>query len=319
MLLEATDKKLETTGRTFYVMNSTDPGYSDFLASHQPYVDGVAKVYNTIADGYNAMVTNRNDELIIAGYGQHDLTEMLTVSKNRCHFRGLGVQSGRHYGARAKVSLGVTTAATDIGTIKNTGVGNTFKDIKFINSNTVDEGIYCVVEGGEYALYEGCEFYKETDLDVTGAADLVLNGDSAKFKDCTFGSLANAISGTVIRANVLLTKGIAGTGKVMRDCMFENCLFWRRSSHVNNRFVYSAADADVERQLLFKGCGFINAANSAAVPAQAIAGAASFTVGQIILDPTCYGVNITKMSTTTGVFVTGPAPAAGQGIAVNAA
>jgi hypothetical protein len=101
--------------------------------------------------------------------------------------------------------------------------------------------------------------------------------------------------------------------------MFENCLFWRRSSHVNNRFVYSAADADVERQLLFKGCGFINAANSAAVPAQAIAGAASFTIGQIILDPTCYGVNITKMSTTTGVFVTGPAPAAGQGIAVNAA
>lgn len=280
--------------------------------------NSIKRPFKTISKAYGLATTNKDDVLCLMGSDAHTLTEMLTVAKNRVHFVGLDCAS-RMYGQNAKVDLNVTTAATDLGTILNTGVRNSFTNIKFRNLNTVAEGIYSVLEGGEYAEYRNCEFYKETDLDQTGAADLVLNGDSAQFYNCTIGSLANAISGTVIRANILLTKAIAGTGKVMRDCTFENCLVWRRSSHINNRFVYSAADADVERLLLFKNCGFINAANSTAVPAQAIAGAASFTVGAIVLDPTCYGVNITKMSTTTGVFVTGAAPAAGQGIAVNAA
>jgi hypothetical protein len=309
-------------GKIFLVVNSSDAWAVDSVGQFGPDADGKVRIFTSLADAYDATVSNRNDVIVLDSNSTFNLSSMLTVSKNRVHFVSaewlLGIR--RHYGQRTKVQLGVTAAATDIGTMKNTGIGNSFRGIKFIGANTVTEGIYTGVEGGEYAYYENCEFYKSTDLDQTGAAELVLNGDSAKFKDCTIGSLADAIGGSsILRPCVTLTAGLAGSGKVCRDSMFENCLFWRQCKDTSNTFVYSANAADVERQLLFKGCGFINNKAATNLPAQAIKGAASLTVGQIILDPNCYAANVTKISTTTGVIVTGSAVSSGAGIGANAA
>jgi len=232
---------------------------------------------------------------------------------------GIDGSPGRYYGQAAKVSLGVTTAATDIGTVLNTGVRNIFQNIKFINNNTVAEGIYCFVDGGEYTQMINCEVYKSTDMDVTGAADLVANGDSSQYIGCTFGSLATARSGAVIRPTVLVTKGLADTGKVARDVLFENCRFWINASNTANRFVYGANATDVERLMEFSDCKFLNNGASAAVPAQNVAFGASLTVGSVLLNR-CTSVNAaTAMSTTTGVFVDGAAPtAATSGISVQA-
>ena len=240
---------------------------------------------------------------------------MLTVSKNRVHFIGLDA-GGRYYGQGAKISLGVTTAATDLGAMKNTGVRNTFTNIKFISNNTKAESLYTVLEAGEYAIYDGCEFYKSTDLDVTGAAELVQNGDSPLFRNCTIGSTANAISGAIIRANVLLTKGLAGTGKVSRDAIFENCYFWKRASNVANRFFYGANATDVERMLHIKNCTFFNTKLAAALPAQCVELAAEQTQGFVLIDG-CTSINNTKLSTTTGVYIQGVVPTyATSGISV---
>lgn len=307
-----------TTGRTFYVIKKTDAGYEDFLANHGPYLDGVDKVYNTVADGYNAMVSNRNDILKIASHGGHTMTAMLNITKNRCHFRSMDVQMGRHYGARTRLTMGVTTAATDIAVVKNTGVGNTFKGLKFDSSNTKAESLYAFAEGGEYSYFENCEFYKSTDLNVTGAAELLMNGDSDKFKDCTFGSNVNAISGAIIRPCVLLTRETI-TGKVCRDSMFEGCLFWRKCGNVANRFVYGANANDVERMLLFDNCIFFNTKLAGATPAQNVALGASQTQGYVLLK-NCTSVGAaTAMSTTTGVFIDSSVPAAAtSGISVQA-
>lgn len=275
--------------------------------------------WKTIEYAYS-QVTDGNDDIIaLMGSATHVLSAMLTVSKSRVHFVGIDGTNGRFYGQNAKVSLTATSGASNIGTLLNTGVRNSFTNIKFINLSTVTEGIYCVVEGGEYAIYTNCEFYKGTDLDQTGAAELVLNGDSAQFVGCTIGSLADAISGAIIRPCVLLTAGVAGVGKVTRDSVFDSCLFWRQSGNAANRFVYGANAADVERMLLFKNCGFINNLAGAGTPAQAIAMGATLTVGNIILDPLCYATKVTKVSTTTGVLVSGAAPNSGTGISVNAA
>lgn len=309
-----------TPGKIFFVVDSAESWVGDFINTYVPDEDGEVRVFTSLASAYDATTTNRNDVIILDGSATHDLTEMLTVSKNRVHFVGLDWLLGdkRHYGQSSKISIGVTTAATDIAAVKNTGVRNSFRGIKFISSNTVAEGLYTFVEGGEYTYFENCEFYKSTDLNETTASEFVLNGDSAKFKDCTFGSLADLQVGNIIRANVRLTKEIAGSGKVMRDGYMENCLFWKRSGGTTSAFIYSAADADVERMLILKDCSFVNAKNSTAVPAQAVAGAASFTVGSILLK-NCSGFNVTKLSTTTGVLVDGAAPNSGTGIAVNAA
>jgi len=277
------------------------------------------KPLKTLAYAYGKCTTNNYDVIVLMGSSTHTLTSMLTIAKNRVTIIGLDGSPGRYYGQAAKVSLGVTTTATDIGTIKNTGVRNVFHNIKFINENTVAEGLYGVVEGGEYAQYMNCEFYKSTDLDVTGAAELVMNGDSAQLIGCTIGSLANQLSGAIIRPCILITKGLAGTGKVARDVVLKDCYLWRNCGNAANRFVYGANAADVERMMIFDNCKFINNPLALATPAQTIAFAASLTVGSVLcINPASIGA-ATALSTTTGVFAIGPDPssaAATMGIAI---
>lgn len=319
-MLNAVSQIIPTFGRIFVVFSSSDsanPAYQMWQEICDQDPNGKLRFYTDPIIAYNAMTNNNNDIMLLDGSASHTLSEMMVISKNRINIIGMD-GGGRMYGQGAKLSMGVTTAATDIAAFKNTGVRNSFRNIKYSSANTKAESLYSVVEAGEYALYENCEIYKETDLDVTGAAELVLNGDSAQFRKCTIGSLANDLSGDVIRANVLLTKGLGGSGKVCRDSLFEDCLFWKKASHVNNRFVYGANADDVERLLMFKNCSFINAKLAAALPAQAVASGSSLTAGYILLKD-CAQVNCTKLSTTTGVIVAGPAYSNATGISVNAA
>ena len=271
----------------------------------------------TVAKAYSLATTNKDDVICLTGSASHVVTEMLDVSKNRVHFIGVDGTPGRLYGQNAKLSMGVTTAATDLGVMKNTGVRNSFQNIKFTSANTRAESIYSVVEGGEYALYLNCEFYKETDLDQTGAAELVMNGDSAQVINCTIGSLANAISGAILRPCVLLTQGLAGTGKVARDVTFIGCQLWRKAGNVANRFVYGANANDVERMLLMKNCTFVSNTLGAATPAAAVGFGAAQTAGTVLLQD-CASVDCTVMAqAAVGIYVAGSVPTfATTGIAV---
>lgn len=294
------------------------------------FVDGVngsdgnrgnntSQAFRTVEKAYSVATTNNDDVILIRGVSPtYTLTEMLDITKNRVHFVGLD-GAWRPYGQGVKIGLTALTGATNIATMKNTGIRNSFTNIKFTNASTVTEGIYCVVEGGEYTQYTNCEFYKSTDLDVTGAAEFVWNGDSTIMDNCTIGSLADPISGAVIRPAVLLTAGVAGSGKVCRDGLMRNTRIWRNCGNTANRLVYGANATDVERTFTMEHVAFINNGTAAALPAQAVAFGATLTTGDVVLDPTCYASNVTKISTTTGVFVTGAAPNAGAGIAVQSA
>ena len=170
---------------------------------------GTAK--KTLSAAISAVTTNNNDVIHIDGDSTVVETAMITLSKSRVHIVGHNGALG-HYGQGAKVSVGITTAATDIGTFKNTGVRNTFTGVKFINNNTVAQAIYVVVENGEFARYSNCEFYEGVDFATTTTGEILLNGDSAMFYDCTIGSSANETAG--ISANVLCTNVVGQ----LRDC-----------------------------------------------------------------------------------------------------
>jgi len=243
-------------------------------------------------------------------------TAMIDWTKNRIHVIGLNGVPG-HYGQGVKLSIGVTTAATDIALLKVTGIRNTFSNIKFISNNTVAEGLYGVVEAGEYTRYFNCEFYKATDLDETAAAELLHNGDSTMFYNCTFGSTANIIATAKIRPNVLLTATISG--KKCRDTYFENCIFWSKAGGTQHVAVYGANATDVERMLLMKDCSFINNALSAATPAHAVGFGAAQTEGTILLK-NCSSVDHTVMAqASVGIYVDGAVPVfATSGVAKSA-
>lgn len=281
--------------------------------------DAANSAFRTIERAYEKMLTNNDDVMLIRGVSStYNLDAMLDIDINRVHLVGLD-GAWRPYGQGVKISLTALTGASNIATMRNTGVRNSFTNIKWMNASTVTEGIYCVVEGGEYAQYTNSEFYKSTDLDQTGAAEFVWNGDSTIMDNCTVGSLADPVSGAIVRAAILLTKGIAGSDKVCRDGLIRNTRVWRNCGNSANRLIYGANATDVERTLMLEHVALINNGVAAALPAQAISFGATLTVGQVILDPTCYAQNVTKVSTTTGVFVTGPASAATSGIPTQAA
>lgn len=260
----------------------------------------------TVAQAYSLTRTNKDDVIVLMGNSTHTLTEMLTVANNRVHFVGMDASGGRRYGQNAKISLGVTTAATDIATMKVTGVRCTFTNIKFINNNTVAEGIYSVVDAGEYTVFDSCEIYKSTDLDVTGAAELVANGDSSEYRNCYIGSTANEISGAIIRPCVLVTGGIV-SGKKARDVSFRNCIFARKCGNVANRFVYGANATDVERFMTFEGCAFISNPLGSATPAIGVDFGAAQTQGAVVIDPNCYSVDVTALAATgEGIYTLAP-------------
>lgn len=268
----------------------------------------------------NDLVTSNNHDIIaLSAHSSHTLTSMLTVSKNRVHFVGLDGGVGRRYGQRARISIGITTAATDIAAILNTGVGNTFTNLKISNDNTVEEGLYTFADGGEYTYMENIELYKSTDLDVTGAAELVCNGDGSHYKNMFIGSTANAISGAIVRPCVTFSRGLAESGKVARDVTFEGVIFARKFGNSANRFLYGAEANCIERMAYLERCIFWGARLSTAVPAQNISFDSSLTEGDMLLH-NCTSIRAaTAMSTTTGVFVDSAVPTAStSGISVQA-
>ncbi len=259
--------------------------------------------FRTYSAAVAAVTTNNNDVILIDGDSTVVETAMVTLSKNRVHTIGVNGALG-HYGQGAKISVGVTTAATDIATFKNTGVRNTFTGLKFINENTVAEGLYSVAEGGEFARYLNCEFYKSTDLDDAGASEFLHNGDSSQFYNCTFGSSANETGN--IRANVLVTATLAGTK--CRDSYFENCIFLAKADDTDKVMVYGANATDVERMFLMKDCTFFNNPLGAGTPAHAVGFGAAQTEGAVILK-NCTSVDCTVMAqAAVGIYVDGAVP-----------
>jgi len=290
-----------TFGKIFFVTKSSDAITADVVNTLKRDADGVDRVYTSVSAAYDACVSGRNDIIILDSNGTHELTEMLTVSKNRVHFIGLDYLLGdrRKYGQGSKINYADGVATADPFAVKVTGVRNSFLGIKFINNNTDAQVVATVGEGGEYTVYRNCEFYDAVRLNSQTQAELVLNGDSAQFFDCTFGSLADAVVGDVVRPAVLLTKATVGTGLVSRDVLFDGCKFWKQAGGTTTAMVKGGA-TDVERVMEFHDCQFV-ASVLGSTPAVAI-DVATLTVGSILLTGDTCGYDVTKLATATGVI-----------------
>jgi len=290
-----------TCGKIFFVVSNSDAHFADFQNAFPVDSDGVQRVHGTIQAALDLVVSGRNDVIVLDSNTAHAQTAMLTISKSRVHFVGVDslIGDNRKYGPRARITMGVTTAVTDVFLVKNTGVGNSFRGIKFDSGNTLTQAVGTFGEGGEYTRFQNCEFYNSAKLNSDTQAELILNGDSAQFENCTFGSLADAVSGNKIRPAVLLTKATVGAGLVSRDVLFDNCRFWKQAGGATTAFVKGAA-TDVERVMEFHNCQFV-ANPLGSTPAVAI-DVATLTVGSIILTGDTCAFTCTKIGTATGIF-----------------
>ena len=259
--------------------------------------------FATISQANDTVVSGNHDVVLLSANSAHAQTSMLTITKSRVHFVGLGLRGGSlGMGARTRITMGDSTVAADIALMKNTGVGNTFTGIKFDSSSTVAASLYTVAEGGEYSIYNGCEFFKSTDLDETGAAEVLNNGDSAQWLNCYIGSTAIIVADNKIRPCMLLTATISG--KKCRDNYMDNCVLARKAGGTEATFIYGANATDVERMFVIKNTTFFNNPLAAATPAVAVSFGAAQTEGAVLLDAGCTVVDVTVMATTgQNIFV----------------
>jgi hypothetical protein len=240
---------------------------------------------------------------------------MVTISKNHVHTIGHNGALGL-FGQGARIACNTTSGTTNIASVQNTGVRNTFVGLKISSAMVITESLYAFVEAGEFTRFFNCSFYKSSDLDNVGASEMALNGESTMFYDCTFGSSVN-ITGN-IRANVLLTGGIV-SGKKCKGAYFEDCLFLSTADDTDKVMVYGANATDVERMLLMKNCVFMNNLLSIGTPAHAVGFGAAQTQGTVLL-VNCVSVDCTVMAEAgVGIYVSGSVPTfATTGVALTA-
>jgi len=258
--------------------------------------------FRTVGQAVTKAVTNTHSVILMNGNSAHSTVAVtndeLTLTKSRLHFVGLGGGS-RYLGQRTRWTMGVTIG-TAIAIVQNTGVGNTFTNIKFDSSDTLSTSKYAFADGGEYTQLTNCEIVSSGQLGVATAAPLLCNGDSAYYLRCAIGSLVHIW--TVAAQNVLFDR-VTITGKVARDVVFEECLSLSKTTNSSFIHHHGTGATDIERMLIYKNCGFINAKLGSANPAECVGFDSTQTEGETVLDANCWDRGNTAVSTTTSVFI----------------
>ncbi len=270
----------------------------------------------TVAQAYSLAVSG--DTIALSTNSTHSLTSGIAHTKSRINWVGLDF-NGRQVQQGAKIQL--ATASTSAYVIKNTGVRNSFTNIKFIQAATAATALHVLEDGSEGSLYQNCSFVFGVvdNLDLTTAHEIVAGSDSATFLNCTFG------------ADTLLTSGNRSvfhvdqvtTSQEFKSNILENCNFIISSSETLATFIRLDAVGDVLFTNMFKNCTFVASVDSAggvALAEAAQTGTSTVKGTLVFANPTAF--NVTDFSTATSgrntaiqiVGLTSTAGTAGVGV-----
>jgi hypothetical protein len=264
----------------------------------------------TLAAGYALLTSGNNDVLVLIGNGAASGSARITSftwAKSACHL--IGVCSPSMVSQRARIANPTTSGLTITANFFTvSGSGCLFQNLQFFQGAGAGQtGIVAeilVTITGSRNAFVNCDFAGMGDS--TGATDagsriikISGGGQENYFGHCSIGL------DTVTRTTANATVEVAGGGP--RN-VFEQCIFPVLSSDGLQYFFLAAAQAAMDRWVLFKGCNFISCVGSTGTAiAQAFKLAAS--VGGILcLDSTSgvFGVTAVGDATTKGqTYVSG--------------
>ena len=224
-----------TNGEVFWVVEDSDPDYNVLLQRYS-----AKNVFTTLAGAYAAVTTNRNDIIYLSGQSTHSVTTGIAWSKSRIHVIGLD-GGGRLVQQGSKVQT--ATADTTAYVIKNTGVRNTFRNVKFIQASTDALALHVLEEGGEGNLYDHCSFTfgVVSNLDLTTASEVIMGGDSDTFTWCQFGQDTLLTSA----ARSIMTIDQVTASQECKSNVFADCTWLGSSSDAGLQAISMAAAGDI--------------------------------------------------------------------------
>lgn len=243
---------------------------------------------------YALTLATSGDTIALSTSATHSLAAGLLVTKSRINFIGLDFQ-GRQVQQGAKIQLGGAIASAYV--LKNTGVRNSFVNIKFIQASTDSTALTVLQEGGEGGLYQNCSFVfgVANNLGSTSAYEVLAGSDSATYLNCTFG--ADTLLTTAARSVFHIDQV---SGFEFKSNILQNCNFIISSSSASANFIKLDAVGDVLFTNLFKDCTFVASVDSAGGIAMSVAvftGTSTVKGGLYFVRPNAF--NVTDFCTAT--------------------
>jgi len=257
--LQGIENVIPNLGNVLVVKSSSDTADSNYQKLQDiftPDNNGQVRFFTSISDAITAASTNNNDVIVLDSHSSYSLDAGIALTKSRIHF--IGFDSGDHLvDMGAKIVL--ATAATTAYVLKNTGIRNSFRNIKFINSSTQGTALNVVADSGEGTIYKNCgfEFGVANNIGSTSATEFLAACDSCSFINCKFG---NDILLTTAARQVLLAK--TDTTE-MKSNIFVDCNFIISSSSATATFIRLNAVTDVLFTNLWKNCCFMASVDTA--------------------------------------------------------
>lgn len=285
------------SGSIPFVLGSTGAGKIYFVDATNG-VDGnsglsPSEALQTIAAAYALAVSG--DTIALSTSATHNLTAGLAVTKSRINFVGCDF-TGRQVQQGAKVQVGGAIDTAYV--IKNTGVRNSFVNIKFIMGSTHANALTVIQEGGEGALWANCSavFGVVDNLDQTTAHEVLAGSDSATYVNCTFGAdtLLTSAARSVFHIDQVTTN------QEFKSNILQNCNFIISSSSSTATFVRLDAVGDILFTNVFKDCTFlasVDSAGGAAIAEASQTGTGTVKGGLYYVRPAVF--NVTDFATAT--------------------
>lgn len=294
----------EGTGKHYFVNPTTGNDSNEGLDMEHPLA--------SITQAYTNSSSNNHDVIVLSATSGHDQTQEITISVNRTHLFGLDAVPSRYAGQRSRVTMGVTTVSGTIAIVQNTGVGNSFQNIKFDSTDTLSTSLYAFADGGEFTFIQNCEFVERGDLGNTSSGIFLNNADTPLYKHCTFGSLQLPHQVTVNRPCMKMNRETI-TGKVARAQVIEDCLFLISTTSTDAAMIHGTGATDIERFMLLKNCVFINDVLGSANVDQCVEFDSTLTEAYVLLMG-CAEVGAGSVSLTTGVFIVNGGNSSADGV-----
>lgn len=287
-LLDSVMSQVPAFGRLLVVKDADDSTVYNYQDLSEIFDDGPTDgrllFFNTLEAAYDAAQSNNNDVICLDGQSTHVVATMITWSKNRVHVIGFdGGDRLVQQGAKVELSGNVAVAAV----VKCTGVRNSFRNLKVIQSSTNAAAINVWQFAGEGNCYKNCSFlFGVTDnLDLTTAAEALMGEDAGTFINCSFGTdvlLSTAGAGRAVMRIDAISGASSADG--MKSCRFVDCEWLIMSSSADANLILLQDTAGAKFLSSFVRPRFqavINNSNSAIAITNAIASAAGFVEGTL--------------------------------------
>jgi len=190
--------RVPALGKVYVVLDPDDTDEQNYAMLNQifkPDPDGSVRIFSKnssagvtpLEQAYAACESNNNDVIILDGNSTHLVTTGLAWTKNRIHVFGM---DGGNRLTQQGVKIELTGAVDSAYVLKVTGVRNSFRNLKVIQSSTHANALNVIQFAGEGNLYENvsCIFGVIDNLGLTTSAEALMGEDAGTFINCSWGT-----------------------------------------------------------------------------------------------------------------------------------